>query len=235
MTLRVLVAHKTNPRWEAGEVPTREMIASVGAMIGQMAREGVLEAGEGLRASSQGVRLTFAEGRPTATPGPFAGTDERFTGFAIVRTDSLDAAVEWATRYAAATGTVEIDVRPVTEASDLGIAPAPSDPSRRYMLLRKATGLSAPRDRKALAALAAEMRAAGVLLSMEGVKAEEPVMRATTRDDRRTYTDGPFMETKELLAGFVILRLASREALRGWLDRYATTVGAAEVDALVLD
>lgn len=138
--MRFMIMHKTNARWEAGEVPTPELVARVGAMLGGLARAGVLLAAEGLRASREGVRLRFSKGVRTIVPRPFAGENELPAGFTILRTASLDEAVEWATRVGAALGDVEIDIRPVTEPWDIGVAPKP-DPleTRRYMALRKAT------------------------------------------------------------------------------------------------
>ena len=241
MTLRVMLAHKTNARWEAGERPSEELIRRVGGMIGEMAREGVLEAGEGLRASVHGARLRFADGQRTVEHGPLVGENELLSGFAIVRAASLDDAIDWGTRYAEAVEAAEVDVRLVTEAWDLGMTPPPpAGTPRRYMLMRKADVRSerrappSPAARQALRALVAAMREADAFVSMEGF---EPSSQATRRRASRagpTHFDGPFMETKELLAGFVILKLASREAVKGWLDRYAETVEADEVDALVL-
>src|SRR4029078_8795894 len=99
--MRYIIIHKTNPHWESGAVPSKELIARVGALIGEMAKSKVFVAGEGLRASSEGVRLRFSGGARTITRGPFPGEHELPAGFAILRTGSLDEAVEWATRQAA--------------------------------------------------------------------------------------------------------------------------------------
>ena len=60
--MRYMIMHKTEPRWEAGAIPEAGLIERVGRMIGEMASAKVLRAGEGLRATSQGVRLRFAGG-----------------------------------------------------------------------------------------------------------------------------------------------------------------------------
>ena len=54
-----IIMHRTSPRWEAGEIPSRDLVERVGALIGDLQKEHRLLAGDGLRASSEGVRITF--------------------------------------------------------------------------------------------------------------------------------------------------------------------------------
>src|SRR5688572_23414534 len=105
-----------------------------------MAKAGVLLGAEGLRASAHGVRLRFAAGTRTVITGPFEGDNELAAGFSILRTRSLEDAIEWATQQADALGDVDIDIRPVTEPWDIGMGPPPADlGTQRFMILRKAT------------------------------------------------------------------------------------------------
>jgi hypothetical protein len=139
--MKFIVMHKTDGRWEAGQRPSPELIAKVGALIGDTAKSGAFKGGEGLRATSEGARLAIApNGERTVTPGPFAGANELPAGFSIIRATSLDAAVEWATEEATILGATDVDVRPVTEGWDIGVVAAPAViTSRRYMALRKGT------------------------------------------------------------------------------------------------
>src|SRR5262245_4117597 len=114
--MQFIVMHKTEARWEAGAIPDPELIARVGKLVGEFAKAGVLLGGEGLRASSQGVRLRSSGGARTTTPGPFTPSNELPAGFTLVRTTSLDEAAAWASRLADIVGDVEIDIRPITEA-----------------------------------------------------------------------------------------------------------------------
>jgi hypothetical protein len=98
MIVRFIIMHKTNAHWESGAIPSKALIGRVGTLLGRLAREGVLVAGEGLRASSEGVRLRFAAGTRTLVNGPFQGDNELAAGFSVVRTRSLEDAIEWATR-----------------------------------------------------------------------------------------------------------------------------------------
>ena len=71
----------------------------------------MLLAAEGLRPSSEGVRLIFARGRRTVVPGPLEGHNELPAGFSIIRAASLAEVIEFATREADILGDVEIDIR----------------------------------------------------------------------------------------------------------------------------
>jgi len=75
-----------------------------------------------------------------------------------------------------------------------------------------------------------EMTKAGVLLAAEGVlpSAAGALIRYT--DDKRTVTDGPFTEAKEVIAGFAILEVPSKEVAIEWADRFAAVIGDCEVE-----
>ena len=138
--MRFIIMHKTSAHWEAGAIPTPELIGRVGGLLGKLAKAGNLLAGEGLRASSEGVRVTFSAGTRSVISGPFERGNELPAAFSIVRTRSLDEAIEWASRQARALGDGEVDIRPVTEPWDIGIGSRPAEiVTRRYMVLRKAT------------------------------------------------------------------------------------------------
>ena len=65
--MKVLLMHRTNARWEAGERPPPDLVAGMSALIRQMAAAGVFVDRGGLRASSLGVRLDFVGGEWRAT------------------------------------------------------------------------------------------------------------------------------------------------------------------------
>ena len=136
--MRFMIMHRTTPHWEAGALPGPELIARVGKMLGEMTEAGVLRGAEGLRPSSQGVRLGFSGGKRTVTKGPFTGSNELPAGFAILRVKSIEEAIGWASRFAAIMDVGEIDIRPVTEPWDLGMSPKPPGlTTSRFMALHK--------------------------------------------------------------------------------------------------
>lgn len=235
--MRFMIMHRTTPHWEAGATPGPELVARVGKMIGAMAEAGVLLAAEGLRASSQGVRLRFSAGLRTVTKGPFVGSNELPAGFAILRVESIEEAVAWASRLAAVTGDVEIDIRPVTEAWDLGLAPKPEGlTTRRYMAMHKAESAFeagvplTPEQTAEMGRLIDEMTRAGVLLTSERLQPSSKGVRFRFSGGRHTAVDGPFTESKELVAGYVIIRAPSLEEAAPWAPRYGAAVGCPELD-----
>ena len=235
--MRYMIIHATEARWEAGEKPSSDLISRVGSLLGDMKRAGALLAGEGLRATSQGVRLRLQGGKRTITPGPFPpGPNELPDGFAIIRTGSLREAVEWAARFADVKDDVEIDVRPVTEPWDIGFGQKPpGHTTTRWMLLRKAdadteSGRRAQSERKALGKLLDEMQAAGVLLASELLAPSARGRRYKNSDGQRSVIDGPFAESKELIAGYVLLRANSLEEAAAWAPRYQDAVDSHLVD-----
>lgn len=60
---------------------------------------------------------------------------------------------------------------------------------------------------------------AGVLLATEALYPSARGARVTFTDSRRTVTDGPFAETKELIAGFWLIETRSREEAIEWVKR----------------
>jgi hypothetical protein len=237
--MKFMMMHKTNAHWESGAVPSKDLVAGVGSMVGEMVRAKRLLAADGLRASSQGVRLNFVAGRRTVTPGPFVGKNELVAGFAVMRVSSLDEAVEWATRFAAAIGDVEIDIRPATEPWDIGLGNKPEGlTTRRYIAMHKANASSeagtppTPQQMAAVSALVAEMKAAGVLLSTVAVAPSSHAARLRNFGGKQVLVDGPFSESKELVGGFAILELDSRAEAIAWARRYVEVLGEVELDIL---
>lgn len=235
--MRVIAMHKADSNTEAGVSPSPEFIAAMGDLMGQMMKAGVVLAGEGLKPTSAGVRLMFSEGRRNVQHGPFSGANELPAGFTIIRASSLDEAVEWAWRFADVVGDVEMDVRPLVEPWDLGMMPKPgNDPTARFMIVRKAdanteAGLPpAPEVQVGIGKLFEEMRNAGALLFSERLQPSSNAVRLVSSGGRRTVTDGPFAESKELIAGFVMLQVDSIGQAIDWGWKFADVVGDVEMD-----
>jgi hypothetical protein len=240
--MRFIIMHKTDAHWESGAIPGPELIARVGTLLGGLAKAGALLAAEGLRDSSEGVRLRFAAGVRTISSGPFEGDNELPAGFSVVRTRSLDDAIEWATRQAHVLGDVEIDIRPVTEPWDIGMVPRPAEvTTRRYMVLRKATSsteageIPSSARRAGLARLIDETTRSGVHVVTETMRPSKRGRRYSNSRDGVSFHDGPFVETKELIAGYVVVSAASLEDAQRWAVQYLYAVEANEVDLRELE
>ena len=74
-----------------------------------------------------------------------------------------------------------------------------------------------------------EMMKAGVLLAAEGLHASSKGFRVKYDGDERTVTNGPFGATNELLAGFWIIDVRSREEALEWAQRSPFREGELEV------
>lgn len=96
----------------------------------------------------------------------------------------------------------------------------------RFMILVKATVDSEagvmPED-KLIAEMAdyhEELAKAGVLLDASGLQPSSKGWRIHYDGDKRSVTDGPFVETKELLAGYTLIQVNSREEAFEWTKRF---------------
>src|SRR3954462_4865606 len=64
-----------------------------------------------------------------------------------------------------------------------------------------------------------EMVKAGVMLAGEGLHASSKGARITYKDGKTTVVDGPFTESKELIAGFWLIQVKSKEEAIAWMKR----------------
>ena len=173
--MRFMVMHKVDADMEAGVRPGPELIANMGAFIEGHAKAGVFLLGVGLKPSATRTRLTLSGGRRTVQDGPYAGSNELIAGCALVQVKSKDDAIAWASRYAEVVGDAEIEIGPVNEPWDLGLAAKPANPPLRYLLVHKGdrnseAGVPLGRAQMAgMATLIEEMTAAGVLLATAGL------------------------------------------------------------------
>jgi hypothetical protein len=97
----------------------------------------------------------------------------------------------------------------------------------RFMVMVRATKTSESQTLPIDPALVAEMgkfneelMKAGVMLAGEGLKPSASGARVKfSRDNKRTVVDGPFAETKELVAGFWLWKCASRDEAIAWAKK----------------
>jgi hypothetical protein len=116
---------KANKETEAGVMPSEKVLAAMGKYNEEMVRAGVMLAGEGLKASSQGVRVKYSGGKRTVTDGPFTETKELIAGFWLIQVKSKEEAIEWAKRVPFDADDqfgpeAEIEIRPLFEMEDFG-------------------------------------------------------------------------------------------------------------------
>lgn len=75
-----------------------------------------------------------------------------------------------------------------------------------------------------------EMVNAGVFLSAEGLQPSSKGVRLKFSGGKHTVIDGPFTESKELIAGYCIVQVKSTEEAIEWAPRFAKLVGDVEID-----
>jgi len=118
--MRVMVIVKATKESESGVLPSREILTEMGKFNEELMKAGVMLSGEGLHASSKGVRVRFGGGKSTVTDGPFTETKELIAGFWLWQVKSIDEAVEWIRRSPFKKGNEEVEIRRVFEAEDFG-------------------------------------------------------------------------------------------------------------------
>jgi hypothetical protein len=99
----------------------------------------------------------------------------------------------------------------------------------RFMVIVKATkeseqegSLPDPQLMAEMGEYNEELMKAGVLLALDGLHPSSKGARVKFSGKSRTVIDGPFTETKELIAGFSILQVKSLEEAVGWVKRGPT-------------
>jgi hypothetical protein len=136
--MRFMMIVKATPDSEAGKLPTSEELATMGRYNDELIEAGVMLAGEGLQASTEGARMRFENGRQVVTDGPFAETRELIAGFWIIDVKDRDEALAWMRRIPFSNGE-EVELRKVFEASDFPVDSVSEEALRKEQAWRDAT------------------------------------------------------------------------------------------------
>ncbi len=114
--MRFMMIVKASKEFEAGKMPSEELIQAMGKYNEELVKAGVLVDLAGLQPTSKGARIQFSGGKKTVIDGPFAETKEVIGGFWIIKVKSKQEALEWAMRAPAPHGEgkdAEIEIRQV--------------------------------------------------------------------------------------------------------------------------
>ena len=120
--MRFMIIIKASQDSEAGVMPSQELLTAMGNYNEELAKAGILLAGEGLHPSSKGARVRFSGDKRTVIDGPFIETRELIAGYWLWQVKSKEEAIEWVKRCPnPMPGTeAEIEIRQVFEAEDFG-------------------------------------------------------------------------------------------------------------------
>ena len=133
-----MVIVKADKDSEAGVLPSQELLTEMMAYNEELAKAGVMEAGEGLHASSKGARVKFSGGKTTLTDGPFAETKELVAGYWIFQVKSKQEAIDWVKR--APMQDTELEIRQIFEPADFGENLTPSLKAKEALLRAQTAG-----------------------------------------------------------------------------------------------
>jgi hypothetical protein len=120
--MRVMVMIKANEQSEAGEMPSERLLTEMLSFNEELVKAGVMLAGEGIKPSSEGVRVEFSGSNRKVINGPFAETKELLAGYWLLQVKSMDEAIEWVKRIPNPDPGTDgvIEIRPVFETEDFG-------------------------------------------------------------------------------------------------------------------
>ena len=233
--MRFMLMHKVTDGMEKGLPPEAAVMEGVGKMMGDAMTEKIFVSGEGLKPTAQRLHIVYKDGKRTTTNGPFKEARELASGFLLLRVQSKEEAMSWLDKFAAVVGDVQLFLGPVVEEWDFG-APKPKDAPMRFLAVHLADDRSerdVPRDPDTLAkihALTDAMTRAGVLEASGALASTKQGARIRFDGGRRSVMDGPFAESKELSAGYVIFELPSKADAITWATRFAEVVKVNEID-----
>jgi hypothetical protein len=235
--MRFLTMHRHDQHTEAGEPPPPELIAQMGALIGEYAGRGEFLDGAGLGRSASRTRLVFRGGAATAERMAVHGHNELPRAIVKLTVKDLEQGLDWARRYGKLLGDCELELSPVNEPWDLGMMPRPENPPLHLLLIDKGEpGTRTPKQKADLTRLKKEMADAGVLEGDIQLAHSAKAKRLVFRDHQLTILDGPFSESKELIGGFALMELASIDAAVAMATRYAEILGGTlEMDIRPVD
>ncbi len=114
--MRFLCLYK--PSKSEGTPPTQQEMADMGKLIEEQVKSGTLLATEGCLPSAKGARVRLSGGKYTVTDGPFTESKELVAGFALIRANSKEEAIEQVKNFLKVAGDGETELRQIFEAPD---------------------------------------------------------------------------------------------------------------------
>ncbi len=247
--MRVMMLLKSDSSAENGVLPDEKLLTDMGNYNARMVDAGVMIGGEGLHPTKEGAKVRISKGKTTVIDGPFAEAKEIVAGFFLLQTKSLQEAIDWAKQIPGAPADPnaegEIQLRPLYEMEDVPVDPAerPGGWRDQEIAMREASKVPGPekghryisffradKDTEAgvfnqkamqqMGALMQEMTDKGVLISAEGLQPSRKGAKIIlSSKNAPRVIDGPFSESKELIAGFTLYRAKTKAEAVEWARR----------------
>jgi hypothetical protein len=212
----------------------QEVMTGVDNLMTEAMEKKIYVSGAGLKPTATRTHIVYKDGQRTATDGPFTEAKELVGGFAIMHVRDKADALRWCDRFASVVGDVEVIMGPICEPWELGMVEKPENPPLRYIsLMKMSPDDDVPPSAAELAkmgALIEEMTNAGVLESTAGLASTKKGARIRFEGGKHRVIDGPFAESKELIAGFAIMELPSKAAAIEWGIRFGQCAKVNEVE-----
>ncbi len=136
--MRFMVIVKATKDSEAGVMPSEQLLSAMTKYNEDLAKAGIMLAGEGLHPSSKGARVRFSGQKRDVIDGPFAETKELIAGYWIWQVRSREEAIEWVKRCPnPMPGDSEIEIRQIFDADDFGAEFTPELREREARLVQQ--------------------------------------------------------------------------------------------------
>jgi hypothetical protein len=197
-------------------VMRRECLGWVQEMDGR----GVRLLGRELELPHTAATVRVRDGETLVSDGPFAETKEFMAGFDILECTDLDEAIEVAARHPSSWYQL-IEIRPFMDGLRLGeeaaaFARGEDGTTRPYLLVMWMGGTpAAPFDDQAVMdegeAWRLEVEARGLQVLGNALQGTDTATTVRVREGETLLSDGPFIETKEFIAGIDVVRCADRQ------------------------
>jgi hypothetical protein len=187
-----------------------EAWAALASWIEETIASGVNIEGQPLGLDADATTVKVRDGELVVTDGPYAETKEQVAGFDVIECASLEEAVRWAGRHPHSwMGATE--VRALAGGAPAVHLPEPGAGKARYMMLVCTDPAVDPEELARIEPVdpwVAEMDGRGVRLFGSELEPPGSARTVRVRESRVIVTDGPFVETKEQVAGFDVLECA---------------------------
>jgi hypothetical protein len=229
----------TGKRTAETAAPAPELMAAMEAFNQSLRDAGAWVDAQGLAPTSEGFRTENTDGAITVVEGPFTERDEVLYGYWVITAASLEKAVGWANKVPFEADPTadggQVEVRPFFELDDFPQQenesgwredeeamraqqpPAVDENKLRYFMAFDATadseaGVMPSEEQLAeMGGFIQELHEAGIFIAGDGLQPSSKGARVRYEGGRRTVTDGPFAETKEMVAGYSVVQVDSRE------------------------